>query len=42
MLKKHFDGLVFKKDTREDQKKEKSGNKGDDKDDDGFPAVHDC
>jgi len=39
MLKKHFDGLGFKKD---DQKKEKNGDKGDDKDDEGFPAVHDC
>jgi len=42
MLKKHFDGLVFKKDARDDQKKEKSGDKGDVKDDDGFSAVHDC
>ena len=42
MLKKHFDGLGFKKDARDDPKKEKSGDKGDDKDDDGFPAVHDC
>jgi len=39
MLKKHFDGLRFKKD---DQKNEKNGDKGDDKDDEGFPAVHDC
>jgi len=39
MLKKHFDGLGFKKD---DQKKEKNGDKGDDKNDEGFPAVHDC
>jgi len=39
MLKKHFDGLGFKKD---DQKKEKNGDKGDDKDDEGFLAVHDC
>jgi len=38
MLKRHFDGLGFKKD---DQKKEKSSDKGDDKDDEGFPAVHD-
>jgi len=42
MLKKHFDGLGFKKDARDDPKKEKSGDEGDDKDDDGFPAVHDC
>jgi len=41
MLKKHFDGLGFKKDAHDDQKKEKGGDKGDDKDDDGFPAVHD-
>ena len=39
MLKRHFDGLGFKKD---DQKKEKSGEKGDDKEDEGFPTVHDC
>jgi len=39
MLKRHFDGLGFKKD---DQKKEKSGDRGDDKEDEGFPAVHDC
>jgi len=39
MLKKHFDGLGFKMD---DQKKEKNGDKGDEKDDEGFPAVHDC
>jgi len=42
MLKKHFDGLGFKKDARDDPKKEKSGHKEDNKDDDGFPAVHDC
>jgi len=42
MLKKHFDGLGFKKDTRDEPKKEKGGNKEDNKDDDGFPAVHDC
>jgi len=42
MLKKHFDGLGFKKDARDDLKKEKNGDMGDDKDDDGFPAVHDC
>jgi len=42
MLKKHFDGLGFKKDARDDSKKEKGGNKEDSKDDDGFPAVHDC
>jgi len=39
MLKKYFDGLGFKK---EDLKKEKNGEKGDDKDDEGFPAVHYC
>jgi len=42
MLKKHFDGLGFKKDARDNLKKEKGADKGDDKDDDGFPAVHDC
>jgi hypothetical protein len=31
MLKKHFDGLGFK-----------SGDKEDNKDNDGFPAIHDC
>jgi len=39
MLKRPFDGLKFKKD---DQKKEKSSDKGDDKEDEGFPAIHDC
>jgi len=39
MLKRHFDGMGFKKD---DQKKEKNGDKRDDKEDEGFPAVHDC
>jgi len=39
MLKRHFDGLGFKKD---DQKKEKSSDIWDDKEDKGFPAVHDC
>jgi len=39
MLKRHFDGLAFKKD---DQKKEKSSDKGDDKEDECFPAIHDC
>jgi len=39
MLKRHFDGLGFKKD---DQKKEKSSDMGDDKNDEGFPAVHNC
>jgi len=38
-LKRYFDGLGLKKD---DQKKEKSGDKGEDKEDEGFPAVHDC
>jgi len=42
MLKKHFDGLGFKKDARDDPKKEKGGDKEDNKDDNGFPAVHDC
>jgi len=39
MLKRYFDGLGLKKD---DQKKEKSADKGDDKEDEGFPAIHDC
>jgi len=39
MLKRHFVGLRFKKDN---QKKERSGDKGDDKEDEGFPAVHEC
>jgi len=39
MLKRYFDSLGLKKD---DQKKEKSADKGDDKEDEGFPAVHDC
>jgi len=39
MLKRHFDGLGFRKD---DKRKEKSSDKGDDKEDEGFPAVHDC
>jgi len=39
MQKRHFDVLGFKKD---DQKKEKNNDKGDDKEDEGFPAVHDC
>jgi len=39
MLKRYFDSLGLKKD---DQKKEKSGDKGDDKEDEGFRAVHDC
>jgi len=38
MLKRYFDGLGLK----DDQKKEKSGDKGGDKEDEGFPAVHDC
>jgi len=42
MLKKHFNGLGFKKDARDDPKKEKSSDKGDNKDDDVFPVVHDC
>jgi len=39
MLKRHFDSLGFKKD---DQKKENNSDKGDDKEDEGFPAVHNC
>jgi len=42
MLKKHFDGLGFKKDTHDDPTKEKGSDKEGNKDDDGFPAVHDC
>jgi len=42
MLKKHFDGQGFKKDARDDPKKEKGGDKEDNKVDDGFPAIHDC
>jgi len=42
MLKKHFDGLGFKKDARDDPKKEKGGDKEDNKADDCFPTVHDC
>jgi len=39
MLKRYFDSLGLKND---DQKKEKSGDNGDDKEDKGFLAVHDC
>jgi len=39
MLKKYFDSLGLKKD---DQRKDKSDDKGRSKDDEGFPAVHDC
>jgi len=42
MLRKHFDGLGFRKDARDDPKKEKGGGKEDNTADDGFPAVHDC
>jgi hypothetical protein len=42
MLKKHFDDLGFKKDVRDDTRKEKGGDKEDNKVDDGFPTVHDC
>jgi len=42
MLKRHFHGLGFKRDERDDSKKEKGGDKEGNKDDDGFPAVHDC
>jgi len=39
MLKKYFDGLGLKKD---EQWKERNGDKGDNKEDEGFPTVHDC
>jgi hypothetical protein len=39
MLKKYFDSLGLKKD---DQTKDKSDDKGESKDDEGFPAVHNC
>ena len=39
MLKKYFDSLRLKKDN---QRKDKSDDKGGSKDDEGFPAVHDC
>jgi len=39
MLKKYFDGLGLKKD---DQRKYKSDDKGGNKEDEGFPIVHDC
>jgi hypothetical protein len=39
MLKKYFDSLGLKKD---DRRKGKSDDKGGSKDDEGFPAVHDC
>jgi len=39
MLKKYFDSLGLKKD---DRRKGKSDDKGGGKDDEGFPAVHDC
>ena len=39
MLKKYFDSLGLKKD---DQRKDKSDDKGGSKDDEGFPTVHDC
>ena len=42
MRKRHFNGLGFKRDGRDDSKKEKGGDKEGNKDDDGFPAVHDC
>jgi len=42
MLRKHFDGLGFRKDARDDPKKEKGIEKVDDKDDGGFPAIHNC
>jgi len=39
MLKKYFDSLGLKKD---DQRKDKSDDKGENKEDEGFPAVQDC
>jgi len=39
MLKKYFDSLGLKKD---DPRKDKSDDKGENKEDEGFPAVHDC
>jgi len=39
MLKKYFDSVGLKKD---DQRKDKSDDKGGSKDDEGFPAVNDC
>jgi len=42
MLRKHFDGLGFRKDARDDPKKEKGADKEDNTANDGFPAVHDC
>jgi len=39
MLKKYFSSLGLKKD---DQRKDNSDDKGGSKDDEGFPAVHDC
>ena len=39
MRKKYFNSLGLKKD---DQRKDKRGDKGGNKDDEGFPTVHDC
>ena len=39
MLKRYFDSLGLKKD---DQKKDKSDDKEGNKEDEGFPAIHDC
>jgi len=39
MLKKYFDGLGLK---RDDGRKDKSDDKGESKDDEGFPAIHNC
>jgi len=39
MLKKYFDSLGLKKD---DQRKDKGDDKSRNKEDEGFPAVHDC
>jgi len=39
MLKKYFDSLGLKKD---DQRKDKSDDKGGNKKDEGFPTVHEC
>ena len=39
MLKRYFDGLGLKKD---DQGRDKSDDKGGNKEDEGFSAIHDC
>ena len=40
MLRKHFDGRGFKKDTRDDSKKEKGGSKEDNKEQGGRQLPH--